>query len=90
MPPRRYLNDPPYRGKGQINVRDMELAAAGSLASPVFQTAVRSLNKLLQEGLNRQGAGLVVDGAVGPKTLAALAKFAPGASLDAKTRASLL
>lgn len=62
MPPTKYAKDPPYVGKGKINVRDMELNAGGALSTSVFKQAVRSMNKLLQEGLNRRGERLDVDG----------------------------
>lgn len=50
--------------------------ACGALAEKVFNTAVNAGNgrafKLLQQAANACGAKLVVDGVVGPKTIAAI------------------
>lgn len=70
--------DGPYTGKGFINVADMSLVLVASAMTSQYRQALRSLNKLLQVGLNQLDLGqpkLVVDGDVGPKTNAALAKF---------------
>lgn len=50
--------------------------ACGPLAEKVFNTAVNAGNsrafKLLQQAVNKCGGNVIVDGAVGPKTLAAV------------------
>lgn len=50
--------------------------ACGPLAEKVFNTAINAGNsrafKLLQQAVNKVGGNLVVDGAVGPKTITAI------------------
>ena len=96
-PPEKYAKEPRYRGKGYINVQDMALATEAAATFGVYKQAVRSLDKLLQEGLNRRGEALAVDGILGPKSLAALERFWTKVGfdkedrvLDAHTRHSLL
>jgi hypothetical protein len=75
----------------------MAIETSRAQSTTVYKQAVRSMNRLLQEGLNARGEALVADGVVGPKTMAALERFWTKAGfpqedrvLDAHTRESLL
>ncbi len=90
MLPPKGRQEPQYRGKGYINVQDMTLHAKRAEGMQCYKTAVNSLNRLLQTCLNARGESLVVDGIVGPKTLASLKKVTGSPLLDGEVRYELL
>jgi hypothetical protein len=85
--------DPRIKRKGYINVRDLIVTVELCRGLQVYKTAVTSLNKMAQAGLNRAGANLVEDGAIGPLSLAAFKAWAQGKPyqrLDGAARLALL
>lgn len=79
--------------KGYINVRDLTITVDADRYAQVYKTAVSSLNKLAQAGLNAAGASLVEDGAFGPLSTLAFKAWAQGKGytrLDGAARFALL
>ena len=75
----------------RIRGDDIEYIAGEDVACETFDAQVNPTSgvngaKLLQEAINRLGGSVVVDGVVGPKTLAALRDIEKGRLLDTMER----